>query len=111
MGAGLGTTTGWALLQELQSSGVDFYTSLSYKEVRDEGLVIELKSSGEKIIECDTILVCAGQDREDFLANSYKEKHPEKQIFVIGGAKETSGLDAKRAILEGSLAAREIGVK
>lgn len=110
VGAGLGTTTGWALLQELQSSGVEFYTSLSYKEVRDEGLVIELKSSGEKVIECDTILICAGQDREDLLANSYKEKHPEKQIFVIGGAKETSGLDAKRAILEGSMAAREIGI-
>ena len=39
-----------------------------------------------------------------------REKHSEKQIFVIGGAKETSGLDAKRAILEGSMAAREIGV-
>jgi len=111
IGSGLGATTGWALLQELQSSGVDFYTSLKYKEVREEGLVIELKSSGEKIIECDTILVCAGQEKEDSLANSYKEKYPEKQIFVIGGAKETSGLDAKRAILEGSLAAREIGVK
>lgn len=109
VGSGLGTTTGWALLQELQSSGVDFYTSLSYKEVREEGLVVDLKSSGEKIIECDTILVCAGQEKEDSLANLYKEKHPEKQIFVIGGAKETSGLDAKRAILEGSMAAREIG--
>ena len=109
VGAGLGTTTGWALLQELQSTGVEFYTSLSYKEVREEGLVIDLKSSGEKIIECDTILVCAGQDKEDSLANSYKEKHPEKQVFVIGGAKETSGLDAKRAILEGNIAAREIG--
>ncbi|MBP7283315.1 MAG: FAD-dependent oxidoreductase [Leptospiraceae bacterium] len=110
IGSGLGATTGWALLQELQSSGVDFYTSLNYKEVRDEGLVVELKSSGEKIIECDTILICAGQEKEDSLANSYKEKHPEKQVFVIGGAKETSGLDAKRAILEGSMAAREIGV-
>ncbi|MBP6740232.1 MAG: FAD-dependent oxidoreductase, partial [Leptospiraceae bacterium] len=109
VGAGLGTTTGWALLQELQSTGVEFYTSLSYKEVREEGLVIDMKSSGEKIIECDTILVCAGQDKEDSLANSYKERHPEKQTFVIGGAKETSGLDAKRAILEGNLAAREIG--
>ncbi len=111
IGSGLGMTTGWALLQELQSSGVEFYTSLNYKEVRDEGIVIDLKSSGEKIIECDSILICAGQEKENTLANLYKEKHPEKQIFVIGGAKETSGLDAKRAMLEGSLAAREIGVK
>jgi 2,4-dienoyl-CoA reductase (NADPH2) len=110
IGSGLGMTTGWALLQELQSSGVEFYTSLNYKEVREEGIVIEIKSSGEKIIECDSILICAGQEKENSLANEYKEKFPNKQIFVIGGAKETSGLDAKRAMLEGSLAAREVGV-
>jgi hypothetical protein len=28
---------------------------------------------------------------------------------LIGGAKDASGIDAKRAILEGNLAAREIG--
>jgi 2,4-dienoyl-CoA reductase (NADPH2) len=111
IGSGLGQTTGWALLQELKSSGVDFYTSLNYKEVRDEGLVIELKSGEEKIIPCDTILICAGQEKEDSLADEFSKKHPEKQIFIIGGAKDPSGLDAKRAILEGNLCAREIGLK
>jgi 2,4-dienoyl-CoA reductase (NADPH2) len=110
IGAGLGATTGWALLQELKSAGVDFHSSLSYKEVRDEGLVVVFKSGEEKIIPCDTILICAGQERENELANAYKEKHPDKQIFIIGGAKEAGGLDAKRAILEGNVAAREIGV-
>jgi 2,4-dienoyl-CoA reductase (NADPH2) len=110
VGSGLGATTGWALLQELQSSGVDFHTSLNYKEVNDIGLVIDLKSSGELTIPCDSILVCAGQEREDSLAKKFIEKHPTKKTFVIGGARETSALDAKRAILEGNLAAREIGV-
>ena len=109
IGSGLGQTTGWALLQELKSAGVDFYTSLSYKEVRDEGLVIELKSGEEKVIPCDTILICAGQDRENDLATEYSEKYPNKKIALIGGAKDSSGIDAKRAILEGNLAAREIG--
>jgi 2,4-dienoyl-CoA reductase (NADPH2) len=109
IGSGLGQTTGWALLQELQSEGVDFFTSLNYKEVNDTGVVIELKSGETKTIECDSILVCAGQEREDSLAKSFMAKYPNKQVFVIGGAKETSGLDAKRAILEGSLAAREVG--
>ncbi|MCB1142936.1 MAG: FAD-dependent oxidoreductase [Leptospiraceae bacterium] len=111
IGSGLGQTTGWALLQELKAAGVDFYTSLNYKEIREDGLVIEQKSGEEKIIPCDTVLICAGQEREDSLANEYKEKHPEKQVFIIGGAKEAGGLDAKRAILEGSEAARAIGLK
>lgn len=63
IGSGLGQTTGWALLQELKSSGVDFYTSLNYKEVKEEGLVIEMKSGEEKVIPCDTVLICAGQKR------------------------------------------------
>ena len=111
IGSGLGQTTGWALLQELKSAGVDFYTSLNYKEVRDEGLVIELKNGEEKVIPCDTILICAGQEKENSLAKEFSDKYPEKKVFVIGGAKDASGIDAKRAILEGNLAAREIGQK
>lgn len=109
IGSGLGQTTGWALLQELKSAGVDFYTSLNYKEVREEGLVIELKSGEEKVIPCDTVLICAGQEKEDSLYRSYTEKYPQKKVFLIGGARDSSGIDAKRAILEGNLAAREIG--
>lgn len=110
VGAGLGQTTGWALLQELQNSGVDFYTSLNYKEVTDEGLVIELKSGEVKTIPCDSILICAGQERESELAAEFQAKHPNIKTYIIGGAKETKALDAKRAILEGTEAAREIGV-
>jgi len=110
IGAGLGQTTGWALLQELQSCGVDFYTSLNYKEVTEEGLVIELKSGEIKTIPCDSILICAGQERECELADAFQAKHPEIKTYVIGGARETKALDAKRAILEGTEAGREIGV-
>ncbi|MCX8000522.1 MAG: NAD(P)/FAD-dependent oxidoreductase, partial [Leptospiraceae bacterium] len=110
IGAGLGQTTGWALLQELQSAGVDFYTSLSYKEVNEEGLVVEFKNGEVKTIPCDSILICAGQEKEDSLAKEFNAKHPEIPIYIIGGAKEAKALDAKRAILEGAMAAREIGV-
>ncbi|MCB1189544.1 MAG: FAD-dependent oxidoreductase [Leptospiraceae bacterium] len=109
IGAGLGKTTGWALMQELQSMGVTFYTSLNYKEIIPEGLVIELKSSKQLTIPCDSILICAGQEKENSLAIDYMEKHKNKQVFVVGGAKDASGLDAKRAILEGTESARQIG--
>ncbi|MCB1192922.1 MAG: FAD-dependent oxidoreductase [Leptospiraceae bacterium] len=110
VGAGLGATTGWALLQELQSRGVEFYTGLQYKEVTDEGLVIESNSEGQKTIPCDSVLVCAGQEKEDSLAMEYQSKYPNKQVFIIGGAKDPSRLDAKRAIYEGGTVAREIGL-
>jgi 2,4-dienoyl-CoA reductase (NADPH2) len=110
IGSGLGATTGWALLQELKSNGVDFYTSLNYKEVTDVGLVIETKAGEVQTIECDSILLCAGQEKEDSLAQEYSKKHSDKQVFIVGGAKDASGVDAKRAILEGSLAARAVGV-
>jgi 2,4-dienoyl-CoA reductase (NADPH2) len=110
VGSGLGQTTGWALLQELQNSGVDFYTSLNYKEVTDEGIVIEMKNGELKTIACDSILICAGQEKEADLASEFQAKHPNIQCFVIGGARDTKSLDAKRAILEGTEAAREIGV-
>ncbi|MCB1177924.1 MAG: FAD-dependent oxidoreductase [Leptospiraceae bacterium] len=110
VGSGLGQTTGWALLQELQKSGVDFYTSLKYKEVTEEGVVIEMKNGENKTIPCDSILICAGQEKEDSLANEFSAKYPEKQVHVIGGARETASLDAKRAILEGAQAARKVGV-
>lgn len=110
VGAGLGATTGWALLQELKSRGVDFYTGLSYKEFNDTGLVIETRKEGEKTIACDSVLICAGQEKEDSLANQYQEKYPDKQVFIIGGAKDAAKLDAKRAILEASTVVRSIGV-
>ncbi|HMV76810.1 MAG TPA: FAD-dependent oxidoreductase [Leptospiraceae bacterium] len=111
IGAGLGATTGWALLQELKAAGAEMYTSLTYKEVNDIGLVVELKTGEVKTVECDSILICAGQERENSLAEEYMKRHPEKQVFIIGGAKEASGLDAKRAILEGTMAARKIGIR
>ena len=94
----------------MQKSGVDFYTSLKYKEVTEEGVVIEMKNGENKTIPCDSILICAGQEKEDSLANEFSAKYPEKQVHVIGGARETASLDAKRAILEGAQAARKVGV-
>jgi 2,4-dienoyl-CoA reductase (NADPH2) len=74
-------------------------------------VLLYIKNGEEKVIPCDTILICAGQEKENSLAKEFSDKYPEKKIFVIGGAKDASGIDAKRAILDGNLAAREIGQK
>ncbi|TGM59904.1 FAD-dependent oxidoreductase [Leptospira adleri] len=110
IGSGLGATTAWALLQELESKEVGFYTSLSYKEVTDKGLVIETKKDGPVTIECDSIILCAGQLSEVSLYEEFKSKVTNIPTFLIGGAKDASGIDAKRAMLEGFEAALTIGV-
>lgn len=110
IGSGLGATTAWALLQELESKEVGFYTSLHYKEVTDQGLVVETKKDGPITIECDSIILCAGQLSEVSLYEEFKAKSPEIPSYLIGGAKDASGIDAKRAMLEGFEAAIGIGV-
>ncbi|MFB5651572.1 FAD-dependent oxidoreductase [Leptospira wolffii] len=111
VGAGLGQTTSWALLQELQSKGVDFLSSLTYKEVTDQGLVIETKKDGSKTLECDSIILCAGQVSDKSLYESFLKERANVPSYLIGGAKDASGIDAKRAMLEGYLAAIRIGTE
>ena len=107
-GAGLGPTTFWALKQELESAGVEFYHGLNYKEVTKEGLKVELKNGDEFIYPCDSLILCVGQEKETSLYEEFTSKYPQKQVILIGGAKDAKGIDAKRAFLEGLEAAHAI---
>ncbi|MCR9145404.1 MAG: FAD-dependent oxidoreductase [bacterium] len=109
-GAGLGPTTIWALKQELAANGVEFHHGLNYKAATADGLQIEKKNGESYDYDCDSVLLCIGQVSENTLARQYHSRHPEKQIFVIGGARDARGVDAKRAFLEGNQAACAIGV-
>lgn len=108
-GAGLGPTTFWALKQELEASGVEFFQGLNYKEITKEGLKITLKNGEEVLYPCDSLVLCVGQEKESSLYETYKSLYPQKQIFIIGGAKDSKGIDAERAFLEGLNAAYSIG--
>lgn len=110
-GAGLGPTTFWALKQELESSGVEFFHGLNYKEVTKEGLKYTLKNGEEKVYSCDSLILCVGQEKESSLYETYTAKYPNKQTFIVGGAKDAKGVDAERAFLEGLDAAYAIGNK
>ncbi|MBK6606896.1 MAG: FAD-dependent oxidoreductase [Leptospiraceae bacterium] len=107
-GAGLGPTTFWALKQELESAGVEFFHGLDYKEVTKEGLKVVLKSGEEFTYACDSIILCVGQEKEISLYEEFTSKYPQKKTFLIGGAKDAKGIDAKRAFLEGLEAAHKI---
>ncbi|MBP6740902.1 MAG: FAD-dependent oxidoreductase [Leptospiraceae bacterium] len=107
-GAGLGQTTFWALKQELESAGVEFFHGLDYKEVTKDGLKVVLKSGEEFTYTCDSIILCVGQEKEISLYEEFTSKYPQKKTFLIGGAKDAKGIDAKRAFLEGLEAAHKI---
>ncbi|WP_116247492.1 NADPH-dependent 2,4-dienoyl-CoA reductase [Nocardiopsis sp. FIRDI 009] len=99
VGAGLGKTTGWIHRLELRHRGVEMIAGATYDRVDDDGL--HLTVDGEhRVLDVDTVVVCAGQDPcrdlADELAAAGREAH------LIGGADVAAELDAKRAIKQGT---------
>lgn len=104
VGGDLGKTTGWIHRRTLKERGVSMIPGAQYKQVNDLGLLIEVNGE-EQQLEVDTVVVCAGQLPNRELADELEQLG--KTPHIIGGAVKASGLDAKRAIREGTeLAAR-----
>lgn len=105
LGKGLGKTTGWIHRAALMMKNVRMVGGAEYDKVDDLGLHYKLQNGESKLIECDTVVVCAGQKSDRTLFNDLKDKGV--PIYLIGGSQLAGELDAKRAILEGfELAAR-----
>ncbi|MGZ9809226.1 oxidoreductase [Pseudoroseicyclus sp. H15] len=99
-GKRLGKTTGWIHRAGLAMRGVTMLGGVTYERITPEGLHITT-SDGPRLIEADTIVLCAGQEPERSLAEAHPRAH------LIGGADVAAELDAKRAIDQGTrLAAR-----
>ena len=99
LGASLGKTTGWIHRLSLKKAGVKMLSGVEYQKISENGLYIKHKGE-EKIIEADSIIVCAGQlSNSDLFAKLEALGH--KNIHLIGGAKLALEIDAKKAIREG----------
>lgn len=97
-GRTLGKTTGWILRQELRDLGVEQLAGVTYVKIDAAGLHIEHEGA-PRLIEADTIVVCAGQEPENALAHELTALG--KPVHLIGGAKLAAELDARRAVDEG----------
>ena len=98
-GKGLGKTTGWVHRTNLKKRGVTFIGGVDYQKVDSEGLHI-LRDGKTEVLKVDTIVVCAGQlSNNDLYAKL--EAHGATNIHLIGGAKEVTEVDAKKAIRSG----------
>ena len=107
LGKGLGKTTGWIHRAALQMKQVEMIGGVNYERITPEGLLVtygEKRRDGQ-LIECDTVVLCAGQEPLRELQAPLAAAGVE--VHRIGGAHEATELDAKRAIDQGTrLAAR-----
>lgn len=104
LGKRLGKTTGWVHRAGLQMRAVEMLGGVSYERIDAQGLHVTTPE-GPRLIEADTIVLCAGQESERALADALLAQGVE--AHVIGGADVAAELDAKRAIDQGTrLAAR-----
>lgn len=102
IGKGLGKTTGWIHRSALAMKNVEMIAGVNYEKISSMGLHISFGEAREnpKLIECDTVVLCAGQVSNRSLADALDAKN--LPYHVIGGADLAAELDAKRAINQGS---------
>ena len=102
LGKGLGKTTGWIHRASLALRNVEMVGGVNYERIDAEGLHVSDGEAREnpRVIEADTVVICAGQISERNLAETLITQG--KTPHVIGGADVAAELDAKRAIDQGT---------
>ncbi|NWN83181.1 MAG: NADPH-dependent 2,4-dienoyl-CoA reductase [Halomonas sp.] len=98
-GKGLGKTTGWVHRASLRQRGVETLAGCEYRHIDDAGLHI-LHADEPRLLEVDTVVVCAGQESVRDLYEPLRDAGV--AVHLIGGADEPGELDAKRAIDQGT---------
>ncbi len=102
LGKGLGKTTGWIHRAALQMKQVEMIGGVNYERITPQGLFVtygEKRQDGQ-LIECDTVVLCAGQEPLRELEAPLRAAGV--AVHLIGGAHEAGELDAKRAIDQGT---------
>ncbi len=99
IGAGLGKTSGWVHRAALKAKRVEQLTGVTYERIDDDGLHITVDGK-PRLLEVDTVVVCAGQEPVRDLADDLRAAG--LPVHLIGGADVAAELDAKRAIDQGT---------
>ncbi len=102
LGKRLGKTTGWIHRASLKMKKVEMIGGVNYEGIDDRGLHITFGEKREKpaLIECDNIILCAGQEPLRELQEPLKAAGI--KVHLVGGADVAAELDAKRAINQAS---------
>ena len=79
IGIGLGKTSGWAHRAVLKQSRVTLVSGATYDRIDDAGLHVTVDGA-TRVIEVDTIVVCAGQDSvRDLYDGLGRERAPHRR--------------------------------
>ena len=105
VGKNLGKTTGWIHRTSLKNRNVKMINGVSYEKIDDQGFHV-LIGAEPKVLDVDTIIICAGQEPLRELQGGLEAEG--MNVHLIGGADVASELDAKRAINQGSRLAAEL---
>ncbi|WP_206783947.1 FAD-dependent oxidoreductase [Amycolatopsis sp. MtRt-6] len=99
IGAGLGKTSGWVHRAALKAKRVEQLPGVTYERIDDAGLHITVDGV-PRLLDVDTVVVCAGQEPVRDLADDLRAAG--LPVHLIGGADVAAELDAKRAIDQGT---------
>jgi 2,4-dienoyl-CoA reductase (NADPH2) len=99
IGSGLGKTSGWVHRAALKAKRVEQITGVTYERIDDAGLHLTVDGA-PRLLEVDTVVVCAGQEPVRDLADGLRAAG--LPVHLIGGADVAAELDAKRAIDQGT---------
>jgi 2,4-dienoyl-CoA reductase (NADPH2) len=99
IGSGLGKTSGWVHRAALKAKRVEQLTGVTYERIDDAGLHLTVDGA-PRLLEVDTVVVCAGQEPVRDLADGLRAAG--LPVHLIGGADVAAELDAKRAIDQGT---------
>ncbi|MGH2836583.1 MAG: FAD-dependent oxidoreductase, partial [Solirubrobacteraceae bacterium] len=98
IGDGVGASTRWVVVQELQQAGVELLTGVEYERIEPAAVVVRLDGA-ERRIAADTVVIAAGQEPERSLVDALVARS--QAHVVIGGAASATRLDAGRAFRDG----------
>ena len=80
--------------------GSKMLQGVHYEEINDKGLIV-LRNKERAQLDCDNIVVYAGQIEDDSIYKSFIHQNNGSNCHIIGGAKQAGELDAQKAFAEG----------
>ena len=107
IGGSLGRSTGWILKRQLQRAEVTMISGVTYGHASDGHFSYVDQDHLAHTLPVDQVILCTGQVSRSELFESLRDRHP--SVHVVGGARDSRGMDAARAIREGFDAAQEVG--
>ncbi|MFD5558593.1 FAD-dependent oxidoreductase [Streptomyces sp. NPDC127068] len=106
IGAGIGASTRWVVLDELRTAGVRLLTATEVEEITRPGVWVQDANGGRELIPADHVVLATGQEPEREVAAELRRAGV--PFEAAGGAAGTGSLNAARATAEGLRAAHRL---